>query len=572
MKLISELLLYLDKKTYLMLMKNSCEKYLEELTESVISKFPSFRFILEIDVLDLLNLHPDLGNWLLKEPLQFQRACSEILYACLQSLNNDNKAVEFAQVITNLRLKCVPQLEFRWKSRSYTGLTSIYGLLVSVSKPESYVNYTVWSCPEECEGNEIIRHYIPEVPPKCCVCKSVQFENSGLRHCGERVIAKFKLKKCLLPATFTIVDDLISKLNVGGHYIIYLTAVKNSAIVWDLEQSFSLRAPLTSPVPTDVKEIFNACNGIPWQFIYCLASSIGIEVSPLHSFMHLKISLLLSLASLKANIQTGSTIIHVLAAGYDTGCVGRLMEKGAELADSAVFLGTTHTVASTAVLGSSGGVCAMPLPLHIYNQKATSAILSFIETGEVATEMGKVKLRSAIWAQGMDFNKTNLVNVASVFGNVCRGDYGEYNEETLEFLLQNTVEPTETSKEEREALKDVRLYLDLVGGINVSVGVCAEKLLRKYFLAARRESPRRVPVSSMGWLVASCMTSARLCQRATAGADDAVFAIWLHACGALEPRCAPEEYLQTPTDVQTLQNMMDKFKHWLEQFIGSYIL
>ncbi|KAI5642855.1 MCM domain-containing protein 2 [Phthorimaea operculella] len=425
--------------------------------------------------------------------------------------------------------------------------------------------------PEECEGNEVVLHYIPKVPPKCYVCRSLLFENSGLRRCGEKVAAIFKLKKSLLSKSFTVVDDLISKLKHGSIYNIYASAIKKSINVLSLEEVIPLSAPITTPIPADIGDLFKVCKGIPWQFIYCLASSIGASVCPLHHYMHLKICLLMSLASIKANVQTGSTILHVLVAGYDTGYVGQLMEKGAELADRAVFIGTTNTGASDALVASSGGVCVLPLPLHTYKQKLTSAVLSSIETGEVVTDNAKVKLRSAVWAQGMDFKKMTILNVASVFGTVCRGDYGEYNDEIIDFLLQNAVDPPETNKEEAQALKDVADYIDLVAGIDVSLNGKAEQLLRNYFLAARRERPRGVTVVSMGALVATSLTSARLCRRQVASVDDAVLAVWLHVCGSPEPRFAPEEYLQTPADVKTLHKMMDNFKDWLEQFTGSYI-
>lgn len=572
MDLYCQFLLYLDKKHILSNMKNTCLQYIDDSNNNKVVKFPPCRFILELDVMDLLEFSPAIGQLILREPMKLQRICNEILYACLQSIKESkDESADPAQAVVNLRPTCVPYIVVACNQRHYDGLKSYDGVLLAVSKPASYVFHTVWSCPEECEGNEVILHYIPKVPPKCCVCKCVLFENSGFRRCGEQVIATFKLKNNMFLKNFRIIDDLIPKLKLGKKYNIFASSAEKTIMVWSLEEVTPLIAPITALIPSDIHDLYKACKGIPWQFIYCLASSIGVNVCPLQCFMHIKINLLLSLISIKANAMTGSTIIHVLITGYDTGYVARLMEEGAKLADNSVFLGTSNTAVSTALVGSSGGVCVMPLSWHVYNQKQTSFVLSSIETGEISSDTENTKLQCAVWAQGMDFKKKIIFNVASVFGTICRGDYGEHTEEIVDFILQNAVDPPKTTKEEIHALKDIKDYIDLVSGTDVALDVKAEFLLRNYYLAARRERPKAVTVSSMGSLVAACLTSARLCRRTSTNTDDAVFAIWLLVCGSPEPRFAPEEYLQTPADVKILHKVMKNFKNWLEQFIGNII-
>ncbi|CAD0197646.1 unnamed protein product [Chrysodeixis includens] len=572
MELQNRLLLYLDNRRYLNSMKQYCETFLEESTEKTLSKFPPLRYIMEIDVMDLLDAHPEMQESVFSEPVLLQRMCNEILFACLQSTDCEMKEdIQFAQVSVTLRLKSVPRLHDS-NPCNYNGLVTIEGLLLSVSKPESYVYHSVWSCPEECEGSEVILHYIPKHPPKCYVCRSILFENSGSRRCGEQVSAMFDVKNQKLPKKFFIADDLLSQLNLGCNYLLHVVVTNKIVKLWSLEKNNHRPAPLTTRSPKDVEDLFKACKGVPWKFIYCLASSIGVNVCPLNCFMHLKINLLLSLTSIKANAMTGASILHVLVGGYDTRFVGEIMTEAAKLADRSVVLGMSNSVVSTALIGSSGGVCLLPLPLHIYNHKQVSSVLSAIETGEINTGTGMIKMKSAVWAQGMDFKKMILYNVASVFGNGCRGDFGEYYDDIVEFVLQQAVDPVETSNEEIKALKDVVDYIDLVAGIEVNLNDATENLLQNYFLAARRETTRCVSPGSMSALVATCLTSARLCRRNVANIDDAVFAIWLHVSGSPEPRFAPEEYLQTPADVKKLQNVINNFKDWLEQFTGTCLL
>lgn len=567
-----QLLLFLDKKEVLYDMKKECERFLQEIAEKTTQKFLPLRYTLQIDAMHVLEEFPDIGTLLLQEPMKFQDIGSDILYACVQAmvLDADNQ-IQPEQIAVKVRVTSLPRLLVCLNQHSYNGLVAFKGLLVAVTKPTSNVYHTVWTCPEECDGNEVILHYIPKNPPKCRVCRSIQFENSGMRRCGEQVTATFLLRNELFPKKFVVVDDLISKLKLGARYILVGVIVKKITTIWSIEEVSTLAAPLTISIPDDIAKLFKACNGIPFKFIYCLASSLGVNVCPLHCFMHLKISLLFSLVSIKAHFLTGSSILHVLASGADTSYVGNVMTAAASLAERNVFLGTTNTSVSTALIGSSGGVCVMPLPLHTYSQKQISSILSAIESNEISTDTGKIQLQSAVWAQGMDFRKVILMNVGNVFGFVCRGDYGESIDEIADFILQNAIEPPETMQEEIQALDNLKKYIDIVAGIKVTLSREAEILLRSYFLTARRERPRGVSVGSIGALVATSLTSARLCRRSIATTDDAVLAIWMHVSGSPEPRSAPAEYLQTPPDVKMFQKVITNFKEWLEQLLGNVV-
>ncbi|KAJ0176257.1 hypothetical protein K1T71_008431 [Dendrolimus kikuchii] len=569
MDTLCKLLLYFDKRSYLHQMKSTCENFLGNLTEKIICKFPPLRFELEIDVIDLLDCFPDLADLLLKEPLKWQIACNDILFICMQSIENEYKEnIKKSQVAVTLRLKCVSSLIVKTNPKDYKGLVIFDGLLLSTSKPESYVYHSVWSCLEECEGNEVILPYIPKAPPKCYLCKTVLFENSGMRQCGEQIIATFVLKDGLLTKTLNIVDDLISKLQLGSRYLIHAVVLKKLTAVWGLEEVTLLATPHTSPIPNDIQNLYNACKGVSWKFVYCLASGIGVNICPLNCFMHLKISLLLSLVSVRAHLITGSRILHVLAAGYDTRYVTEIMQEALRLTDSFVYLSTSNCDASTALVASSSGICVMPFPLHLYHQKLILKVLSAVESGEIFVDKSNAKLNCAIWAQGMDYKKMTLHNAASVFGTACRGDFNEHTDELANFVLERATDLSEISKED-QALKDLMVFIDLVAGIEVLLDKTAETLLKEYFLAARRERPGGATLGSMGALVAICINTARLCRRNVANTDDAVFAIWLHISGGPEPRFAPDEYLQTPGDVTTLKNIIIKFKNWLQEFTGT---
>ena len=371
------ILLYLEKRRALFDMKDACEHFLDQLDDKTVWKFPPLRYSLEVDVMYLYETFPELGDFLLKEPLKWQRYCSDILYACLKSLDHDMmQHVQPTQVVVNIRVSSLPSVLYDQKYIKYDNLILLQGLLIDISKPTNYVHHSVWCCPDECDGNEVILHYIPKVPPKCYLCKNILYENSGLRRCGDQVKATFKLKYELLTKSFTVVDDLIDKLKLGSKYVVHIVLLKKLMSVWSLEEVFTHPAPMTTMSPPDIKELYDACDGAPWKFIYCLASSIGVHVCPLNCFMNVKISILLSLASVKAHFQSQSPILHVLAIGLDTGHVARLMTQAAALADPCMSLGTSQSSVPLALIGSSGGVCLLPLPLQCYSQKQIHSLLS----------------------------------------------------------------------------------------------------------------------------------------------------------------------------------------------------
>ncbi|KPI90927.1 Uncharacterized protein C8orf45-like [Papilio xuthus] len=567
MDLQYKLLLYLDKRRVLTAMANSCESFLDECLDKGTNKFPPLRHLLEIDVMDLFNVFPELGDFLIQEPLQFQHICNKILFACINSIDSENKNnVQLMQVATNLRLKCVPQFLSNEKQPYYGGIMLKKGLLLDISKPNSYVFHTVWSCPEACEGNEVILQFIPKTPPKCYVCRSVLFENSGLRRCGEKVTATFISNDEFLPRKYFIVDDLISKLNVGNMYNLYVVVLKNNKSVWSVEESVILPAPITYPIPEDIEQLFETCEGVPWKFIYCLASTIGVRVCPLHCFMHVKISLLLSLVSVKANLLLGSSIINILVTGHETKYVLEIMSAATKFTNRSVYLGP-HTSVQLSMIGGSGGICILPLSLYRSNQKQLSFILKTLETNKINIENSEIQLKCAVWALSNESKKIPFNNLSSVFDIVCR-DCGQDYDDIAEFLLKNSLERQKKSKNEVTAINNLMAYINLIAGVHVSLDKSAENLLKSYFLSARRESSKVATIGSIGAFVTVSLTSARLCRRSVATIDDALFAIWLHVCGSPQPRFAPEEYLQTPPSIHELEQNMTKFKDWLEQFTG----
>lgn len=178
------ILLYLETRRTLIDMRDACELFLKQLDDKTVWKYPPLRYLLEVDVMYLFETFPELGDFLMKEPLKWQRCCNNILYACLKSLDNDMvQHVQPTQVAVNIRLSSVPTVLYDQKFIKYENVVLLRGCLLEISKPTNYVYHSVWCCPDECDGNEVILHFIPKTLPKCNVCKNVLYENSGLRRC-----------------------------------------------------------------------------------------------------------------------------------------------------------------------------------------------------------------------------------------------------------------------------------------------------------------------------------------------------------------------------------------------------
>ncbi|GBP50321.1 hypothetical protein EVAR_102290_1 [Eumeta japonica] len=251
MEVRCELLVYFEKKGYTVDMRNKCSEFLEDLSEKTIRRFPPLRYICSINVMELLEENPNLGTLLFAEPMEFINMADNILYACLRTYEQNPllESVRDSQVKIILRLSSVPELFVPTNQHHYNGLVTFKGMLIDITKPVHYAFHTVWSCPEECEDSEVILHYLPECAPKCCVCKSVLFENSALRRCGEEVKAIFTVENDFLSKTLPITDDLILKLRLGNKYFLTGTVVKKKVYLFSVEELQTLAAPLTAPIP-----------------------------------------------------------------------------------------------------------------------------------------------------------------------------------------------------------------------------------------------------------------------------------------------------------------------------------
>ncbi|GBP50320.1 hypothetical protein EVAR_102289_1 [Eumeta japonica] len=276
--------------------------------------------------------------------------------------------------------------------------------------------------------------------------------------------------------------------------------------------------------------------------------------------------LLMSLVSVK-NTSKETNIIHVLVSGIDTGFVGSLICEAAKLAERSVLLGSAYnTSVSATLINSSGGVCVMPFPFDMYSQKQINFIRSAIESNEVATESGVMQLNSSVWAQGTNLKKTSLFNVSNVFGSICRGDYGDYEDEMIDFMLENTIKNSISSQINNAY--QIKLYLELVIGFNVYLNDKAKEILKGYFVTVRMVNPKILGAGGMITLMSVCASSAKLCRRDVASVDDAIFAVWLHAASTPGMQSVPNEYIEPPRDTKKFHEMMIEFKMWLENFTG----
>lgn len=159
-------------------------------------------------------------------------------------------------------------------------------------------------------------------------------------------------------------------------------------------------------IPKSILLIYNHVERDDWAFLWILSGYLCFEVFPMGAYNNLKLSLLLSLASISKN----STPIQIIAIGRETSHANFLMNSiGKNLATR--FITSTKPDFDGSHVDEKGVIEAGPLMMGTggvmyigdwtrLTQKTVSKLLREIETGFVTIEkvQHSVPLETSIWA------------------------------------------------------------------------------------------------------------------------------------------------------------------------------
>ncbi|CAG2058370.1 unnamed protein product [Timema podura] len=379
---------------------------------------PPLRFLIQIDLVTLIAMSDLLGRLLLEEPLVAKQVIQEVVHLSVKALGQ-LPYISGEQVQVTIRLQSFPSVPdvCMGPDTKVTGLARMQGVLVARTAPGKYVVSAVYRCPvatcKNSRGRRSTRLLVTS--PRCRLCGSDLEEVPRARDIGDQVVgfllphgaltAVAKGRHQALMVCFT--DDLTCDLELGVDYSVVGYNDSDMFHTWRVSRWRSPYTMLTQELPLLVlpPAIHQLYLGVsecspqsPWLFVVSLAACIGSDFYPGDTFLHLKLGLLLSLAS-----QGCSRPVPVLAVGAETLVASRLMCRAGALAQRYVpvtSLGLFSSVGGVehvddnkscwceagALLFSATGVCHLGDWAKLKQATARSHIQSAVESGVVPIE------------------------------------------------------------------------------------------------------------------------------------------------------------------------------------------
>ncbi|XP_055910434.1 uncharacterized protein LOC129944794 [Eupeodes corollae] len=344
-------------------------------------------------------------------------------------------------------------------------------------------------------------------------------------------------------------------------------------------------------IPSSVQRLYDTIKVAysDFAFVYSLSAQMCQEKVPMDCFVHLKIGLLLSIASLEDNPDRPP--ISVVAIGPEFDMASLLMEHIGSVAER--FVGpdddfkvpanedSKHTwIHADPIVMASGGIFFVG-DWGRLRASRSFRLFKIIECGQVPLEKTTVTcdLEAAIWThwRSYKFNTKDqhLFNkFIEIFGIPLIIE-DDNHEALVDFILaQSSINKPESTVDELSiGTDDMRDFLAIVSKRRVDLTEEASEILRKYFIASRMDRPDCLAQKSFTTLKLFAESFAKLSLRHDVVLIDAISAVYmaenmiqnLFGAGAYPP---PE--FKTHSFIGDVDEHMMKFQEWLENYISRY--
>ncbi|PSN50265.1 hypothetical protein C0J52_02368, partial [Blattella germanica] len=337
---------------------------------------------------------------------------------------------------------------------------------------------------------------------------------------------------------------------------------------------------LPSTICTLHAVLSQSCPQSPWAVVTALAAQIGFEMYPPTVLLHLKLGLLLSLASQGRN----QSPVPVLAVGTDTLAAHQLLNNASHLAQRRVSVnsqslwgplqGTSHLdeqgknwLEAGALLLSSTGVCFLGDWTKFKSANLYSPVLSAIESGKVTITTQKLgvpgpsikfPLQCAVWtyqywSPELKANEqSKLQTLIDVFGMPFLADLGNEADIVTHHILQRAINCGKNLNKPYYIVPTAELqeFLAMVTTQPVKLTDKASQLIQDYFVASRRLRSQYLPVGAISTITALSEAHASLRMRSVVNCEDVAMVLYLYEMSmmALFGPC----YVTPPPELQTL--------------------
>ncbi|XP_066984366.1 minichromosome maintenance domain-containing protein 2-like isoform X2 [Macrobrachium rosenbergii] len=477
--------------------------------------------------------------------------------------------------------------------------------------------------------------------PHCRVCRSELEEDPSSRELGEKSLI-FLLPDAQSSALtrevytrvqllkITLRDEMLANLAPGQKMQATVMIVSKKSNEFPCLEGILVHPPAPLRPPSSLPPLFRQLvrdrQSSPWSLVLTLAYMFGTAVVPAGTFHSLKLALLLSLASCSPQ-KAG---LAVLVVGSNTTVVLRLLWYGAKFASHSVIHSSLDDVTASfskdhegkiwvqagSLLLAHGGVCVLG-DFSKFKKEARRSVCNALESGMVLVEAAprlrsqtptlKYPLRAAAWAcydpaHNKGRTSTDMEDmflrvplgdltksISDVFGLVIYTETpggeceSKAEEEITLHTLLNAMTPAESQTSTLLRPEDLKEYLAMARSLETEFSAGAEKLIRGYYVAARRlrgdcVQGSAVPVTAIHTLAQAAASHARLALRSTVETWDAVAAILLCEEGLAAHfgysllQVPPTPHLSANADLHILvgrknDERMANFQRQLENFI-----
>ncbi|XP_055007163.1 minichromosome maintenance domain-containing protein 2 [Boleophthalmus pectinirostris] len=450
-------LVYLDRSGGLEKLSEDCKQYNDQQQDVAV-----YRFCICVNPSDVIEVDPELGDFVLHDPLKATKLFQSVCYLAIKTLTLLDKIHTENQINTILRFTHLPPfpeytLDLCTFPRGNVLLKPVFveGLVIALTRVTKYTQGARFLCMnDDCTCSSGYRHIRVHAPGatesatvrkdfSCKVCNSQLKEDMKFRVLGDKQLVKLVPYKALdllrgpqqtslryQSVTLFLRDELCNSMGIGQTYtVLGIPAHVHQwpHITWSIEaNNIQLWEPeCSSKVSAKFLELQKTTACSPWRFSAIAAHCFGSDITPPGLYNSLKLCLLLSLVQTTSDSKEMFHNLDILVCTNDSLILDRLMTYSLGLAKRGVRhqssgemfaslsrdehgAGTADIHAGSALL-ATGGICMLG-ELGCYKKDKLEAIQTVLEGrtvsvfipgkkyGEDADQQLSFPLRCSFWA------------------------------------------------------------------------------------------------------------------------------------------------------------------------------
>ncbi|XP_038149514.1 minichromosome maintenance domain-containing protein 2 [Cyprinodon tularosa] len=435
LSLKESVLIYLDRSGGLQKLADDCKPLNDpQQTEAV------YRFRVVVNPSDLIEVDPELGDYILHDPLRAAALFQSVCFLAIKTLSLTDKIHTASQVNISLNFTHLPPFpEYTLDLSSFHQVygplrpVSMEGAVIALTRVTKYTQGARFLCTDDdCPGSTGFHHIRVHAPGatesatvrndfSCRICHSQLKEDVKFRVLGDKQLVELIHVEALnalrghqqsssryQSVTLFLRDELCHSMTIGRLYrVVGIPALVHQwpSITWSVEansvQPWELHTlPTGCPKASPRFLLLPHCmTSAPWRFPAILAHCFGSDLTPPGLHNTLKLCLLLSSVQTRMDENDAFHNLDLLVVTADTLVLDRLMTYSLSLACRGVRhqpsgemfswlsrdehgAGTANIHAGSSLL-ASGGICLLG-DLACYKKDKLDCLQCVLESRSVS--------------------------------------------------------------------------------------------------------------------------------------------------------------------------------------------